>query len=310
MCGTLATKALNSQVCEGQSIKNPFRVPPQFETIVVEAVPKLKAQQYRLGQVIIKLTRRDKILFKTCAMALQSDNQERAAIFATELAEIRKLVKVIYHTQRRVERIIIRLETLKEFSAAFSDLNPVLTNLTSITKSLGSFMPQMAFEMERVNESIVEVMTLSKIDSSKLEVPTDIKTPGGEEVLAEVAEFLEEKITEQLPAPPISAPVIEAPQPKQRVAKKRQMVALTASCSEISQPSRPSQTFAAFKETEVKRVALTVNEDLEQSVLDYAKRKAGDLDIGECATDLRVACGEIEKALESLGVKGKIKIAS
>jgi len=46
-------------------------------------------------------------------------------------------------------------------------------------------MPQMAIEMERVNESIFEVMTMSTIDSSKLEVPTDIKTPGGEQVLAE-----------------------------------------------------------------------------------------------------------------------------
>jgi len=167
-------------------------------------------------------------------------------------------------------------------------------------------MPQMAIEMERVNESIFEVMTLSKIDSTKLEVPIDLKTEGGEEVLAEVAEFLEEQITEKLPEPPISPPVIETPQ---QAAPKRQMVALTASCQEIPEPST-STSYVAFNETEVKRVALTVNEDLELSVLEYAKRRAGDLDIGQCAIELQVACGEIEKALESLGVKGKIKIAS
>ena len=171
-------------------------------------------------------------------------------------------------------------------------------------------MPQMAFEMERVNETIFEVMTMSKIDSSKLEVPTDIKTPGGEEVLAEVAEFLEEQITEKLPEPPVSAPVIQKPPPQlQKVQQKRQMVALTASCSEISEPE-PSQSFMTYKNTEVKRVAWTVNDDLEQSVLDYAKRRAGQLDIGQCADELKVACGEIEKALENLGVKGKVKIAS
>lgn len=207
-----------------------------------------------------------------------------------------------------MERVILRLETLKEFNTAFSDLKPVLRNLQSVTKGLSSFMPQMAVEMERVNESIFEVMTLSKIDSSKLEVPTDIKTPGGEEVLAEVAEFLEEQITDKLPVPPMSAPVIETPQP-QRVAKPRKRVALTASGPEVPQP-RVSKKFVAFKETEIKRVALTVNEDLEQSVFDYAKRRSGNLDIGQCATELQVACGEIEKALESLGVKGKIKIAS
>ena len=261
-----------------------------------------------MGQVVIKLTRRDKVLFKTCAKALQEKNTERAAIFANELAEIRKLTKVIYHTQILVERIILRLETLKEFNSAFADLRPVLNNLQSVTKSLSSFMPQMAFEMERVNETIFEVMSMSKIDTSKLEVPTDVKTPGGEEVLAEVAEFLEEKITEKLPEPPTSVPNLESPQP-QRVTKKRKMVALTASCSEISEPGE-SQNYVSYKDTEMKRITLTVNDELEESVLDYAKRREGQLDISQCAYELNVACGEIEKALEQLGVKGKIKIAS
>jgi len=169
-------------------------------------------------------------------------------------------------------------------------------------------MPQMAVEMERVNETIFEVMSMSKIDSSKLEVPTDVKTPGGEEVLAEVAEFLEEQITEKLPEPPASAPVMEASQPK-RVAKQRKMVALTASCSEISE-SRESQNYVSYKDTEMKRITLTVNDDLEESVLEYAKRREGELDINQCANELNVACGEIEKALEQLGVKGKVRIAS
>jgi division protein CdvB (Snf7/Vps24/ESCRT-III family) len=271
-------------------------------------VPKLKSQQFKLGQVIIKLTQRDKILFKTCATALKEKNKERAAIFANELAEIRKLTKVIYHTQILVERIILRLETLKEFNAAFADLKPVLTNLQSVTKSLSSFMPQMAFEMERVNESIFEVITMSKIDVSKLEVPTEVKTPGGEEVLKEVAEFLEEQITEKLPEPPTSAPVMEKPQ-LQRVQKVRKMVALTASCSEISEPSNP-QDYVSYKDTEMKRITWTVNDELEESVLQYAKKREGQLDITQCANELNVACGEIEKALETLGVKGKIKIAS
>ena len=180
-------------------------------------------------------------------------------------------------------------------------------NLQSVTKGLSSFMPQMAVEMERVNESIFEVMTLSKIDASKLEVPTDIKTPGGEEVLAEVADFLEEQITEKLPVPPAS-PVMGMPQIQKKVVKQRQMVALTASGCEVPMPKR-RQKKVVSNNTQVKR-AFTINEDLEESVLEYAKRRQGELDISQCAIELKVACGEIEKALETLGVKGKIKIAS
>jgi len=166
----------------------------------------------------------------------------------------------------------------------------------------------MAFEMERVNESIFEVISMSKIDSSKLEVPTDIKTPGGEEVLAEVAGFLEEQLTEQLPTPPTSAPVMEALQP-QRTQQVRKMVALTASCSEVSEP-RKTTDFVSYKNTEMKKITWTVNDDLEESVLQYAKKREGQLDITECANELKVACGQIEKALEQLGVKGKVKLAS
>jgi division protein CdvB (Snf7/Vps24/ESCRT-III family) len=287
------------------AIKNPFRASPNFEQIVSEAVPKLKSQKFKLGQVIVKLTRRDKILFTTCATALKAKNNERAAIFANELAEIRKLAKVLYNTQILVERIILRLETLKEFNEAFADLKPVLRNLKTVTRSLSAFMPQMAYEMERVNETILEVMTMSKIDSSKLEVPTDVKTPGGEEVLQEVAELLEEQITEKLPEPPTSAPVMEK---LQRVEKRRQMVALTASCSEVSESNEP-QKYMTYKDTEVKQISWMVEDSsLEDTVLQYAKKREGQIDISQCAHELNVAIGEVEKALETLGVKGKIKI--
>ncbi len=287
------------------AIKNPLRSSPNFEQIIVEAVPKLKSQKFKLGQVIVKLTRRDQILFKTCATALKAKNNERAAIFANELSEIRKLTKVLYHTQILVERIILRLETLKEFNAAFADLKPVLRNLKTVTKSLSSFMPQMAYEMERVNETIFEVMTMSKIDSSKLEVPIDVKTPGGEEVLKEVADLLEEQITEKLPEPPTSTPVMEKPQ---RVEKRRQMVALTASCSEVSESSEP-ENYVTYKDTEMKQISWTVKDSaLEETVLQYAKKREGQIDITQCANELNVAIGEVEKALETLGVKGKIKI--
>ena len=270
-------------------------------------MPKLKSQKFKLGQVIVKLTQRDRVLFKTCATALKAKNKERAEIFANELSEIRKLTKVLYHTQILVERIILRLETLKEFNSAFADLKPVLINLQSVTKSLNAFMPQMAYEMERVNETIFEVMTMSKIDATKLEVPTDVKTPGGQEVLKEVAGVLEERITEKLPEPPSSAPVMEKPQP-QRVEKKRQMVALTASCSEVSE-SREPKNYVSIKDTEMKRISWTVKDSsLEETVLQYAKKREGQIDVTQCAHELNVAIGEVEKALETLGVKGKIKI--
>lgn len=271
-------------------------------------MPKLKAQRFKLEQVIVRLRRRDTFLFRTCATALKAKNKERATIFANELAEIRKLTKFISQTQILVERIILRLETLKELSAAFADLKPALRILHSVTKRLTIIMPQMAYEMERVNESINETLAMTTISSTELNMPIDVKTPGGEEVLKEVSAFLEEKLTEKLPEPPISVPVVEKPQPR-RVKKVRQMVALTATCSEVSEQREP-QNYVSYKDIELKRFSLTIQESssLEETVLEYAKKREGHIDISQCAFELNVPCGEVEKALEKLGTKGKIKI--
>ena len=269
-------------------------------------MPKLKIQRFKLEQVIVRLRERDATLFKTCAKAVENKNKERATIFANELAEIRKLIKIISQTQILVERIILRLETLKELHAAFADLKPVLRIVHSVTQRLTILMPQMAYEMERVNDSIDETLAMTHIGSPQLEMPFDVKTPGGEEVLKEASALLEQRLAEKLPEPPPSVAVTEKPQ---HVEKVKQMVALAATCSEIREEEGP-QTYVSYKDMELQRVSLKIRESssLEDMVLEYAKKRGGQIDVTQCAFELNVPPEEVEKTLERLGVQGKIKI--
>ncbi len=269
-------------------------------------MPKLKIQRFKLEKVIVRLRDRDGVLFQTCEKALENKNRERAVIFANELSEVRKLIKVISQTQILVERIILRLETLKELSVAFADLKPVLRILHGVTKQLTTLMPQMAYELEKVNNSIDETLAVTRTGSLQMDLPFDLKTPGGEEVLKEVSALLEEKIAEKLPEPPTSVPVMEKPH---RIEKVRQMVALSATCSEIRE-EEGAQKYVSYKDMELERVSFKVRESLslEDKVLEYAKSSGGQLDVTQCAFDLKVLPGEVEKALECLGGQGKIKI--
>jgi len=269
-------------------------------------VPKLKIQRFRLEQVIARLRERDATLFKTCTKAVENKNKERATIFANELAEVRKLIKFISQTQILIERIILRLETLKELNAAFADLKPVLRVLHGLTERLTIIMPQMAYEMERVNDSIDETLAMTSIGSPQLDVPFDVKTPGGEEVLKEVSAVLEQSLAEKLPEPPTSVAVKEKPQ---RVEKVKQMVALAATCSEIREEEGP-QKYVSYKDMELQRVSLKIRESssIEDTLLEYTKKRGGQIDVTQCAHELNVPPEEVEKALENLGAQGKIKI--
>jgi translation elongation factor EF-Ts len=47
---------------------------------------------------------------------------------------------------------------------------------------------------------------------------------------------------------------------------------------------------------------------IEDMLLEYVRKTNGEIDMTRCSKDLQASDAEIEKALETLGTKGKIKI--
>lgn len=287
-------------------VKNFFRSPPPLKDVVFNSIGKLKFQQIKLEQVTVRLRERDKVLFGKCVGAVKGKNRERATICANELAEVRKLLNMLAQTQLAIERIILRLETIRELSGIMVDLLPALRNLKSLTERLVRVMPEMARELENVNDSISETLAVTRISSMQPVTPIEVKTPAGEEILKEASAFLEERLAEKLPEPP--APIIA----KEKVESKRemrQMVALTASC-QVHEPERKPQEYFSYKDLKMQSVSLTIKQSssLENALLDYVKKSKGEIDAVQCANELNVPFNDVVETLEKLGQEGKIKI--
>ncbi len=286
--------------------------PPQqpIGETILESVRRLRIQRMKLEHATVRLRERDHVLFEAVVREIKANRQQKAAIFANELSEVRKLKMMVTQCQLALERITLRLETIKEVSEIMSDLRPALSGLRAITENLVNVMPDVAQELERVNESISDTLAVTKFSSSPEEiVPLQARTEAGEEILKEVSAVLENKIAEQLPAPPVST-AAERIQPRENV--KKQMIALSATCSEITQPSdegEPEQYVKVKKDVEVKRVSYTIERQasLEDVLLDYAKEK-GEIDVEKCADELSVPHVEVEQALENLVKKRRIVI--
>jgi len=166
----------------------------------------------------------------------------------------------------------------------------------------------MAWELEKVNDSISETLTLTQIKTPQPITPFETMTPAGEEILNEVSTILEDRLTETLPEPP--TPIISTEKVKSR-AKVRQMVALTASCQEIHKPTEPqTQEYFSYKDVELQRISLTIKQStsLENTLLEYAKKSKGEIDVSQCASELNVPLNDVMETLDKLGQKGKIKI--
>jgi len=285
-----------------------FQPPRPIGEVILNSAHQLKIQRVKLEQASFRLRQRDGLLFQECVAEIRKNRPERAAIRANELAEVRKLLYMVTQCQLALERIILRLETIKEVTEIMADLRPALKSLRVITENLVNVMPDVAQELERVNESISDTLATTHFNAPESIAPLTAKTEAGEQILQEVSSFLEEKLAEQLPAPPVSIAPQEV-ETRENMTKK--MIALSATCSEIRQPSdaEESQSLVTYKDVQLHGVSFTVQKQpsLEETILEYAKSK-GEINIDQCAHELSVPQDEIEKALESLGKKQKIVI--
>ena len=285
--------------------------PPPLNETVQKSVQTLRVQRNKLQQTTYRLKERDKILFQTCISALNNKNKEKAAIFANEVAEVRKLIKFLYNVELAIERVILRLETIKELSDVVTDLKPALRLLQSVSQELFNVLPDVSSELSKVNETISETLYATKLTADETIIPVGRKTPDGEEILKEVSGFLEQRLSETLPEPPATP---KAPEIQQTTLKE--MVALTANCSQVigredaeGSNENSSQTLISYKKAQIQEISLMIEKpSLEDVLLDYVKRSNGEIDLTRCSSDLKSSHEEIEKALQSLGTKGKIKI--
>jgi division protein CdvB (Snf7/Vps24/ESCRT-III family) len=283
--------------------------PPPLREVATKSIFTLRVQQNKLEQANYRLKERDRILFESCMGALKRNNKERAAVCANEISEVRKLIKFLSNVELAIERVILRLETIKELSEIVVDLKPALKLLQNVSQELFQVLPDVSTELNNVKSAISETLCATKITADESLIPVNKKTPGGEEILKEVSGFLEQKLAETLPEPPI------IPVSSKEKTSVKELVALSANCSQvmghkaIDQIEDSSQTLFSFKKSEIKEFSLTVEKpSIEDMLLEYVKKSNGEIDLTRCSSDLKTSNEEIEKALENLGTKGIIKI--
>jgi len=291
---------------------------PPIRDVATKTITTLRIQQNKLEQTCFRLKERDRSLFTTCINASKNNNREKASIFATELAEVRRIGKLLYHMQLNIEGVILRLETLRELSDIVIDLRPALKLLQDASSGLFQLFPDVSAELNVVTNTIQETLHVTKLTSDESIIPVGHKTEGGAEILKEVSSFIERKIIEDLPEPPMSAPASSV---KVSSAPVKERVALLASTSEVFGAKEGkesgldvSKTLISYKKSEVKEFTMEVKQPvskqrtLEEALFEYVRKYNGEIDLSRCSSELNTTDKEIERALENLGTQGKIKL--
>jgi division protein CdvB (Snf7/Vps24/ESCRT-III family) len=100
----------------------------------------------------------DKEIFNKCVSSQLSHDSARAAMYANECAEVRKMAKITVQCQMALEQVSLRLETIQEFGDVAGMMAPVANVVHSIKNQISGVMPEVGLELGQIGEMLSSVV--------------------------------------------------------------------------------------------------------------------------------------------------------
>ncbi|MEJ2778948.1 cell division protein CdvB [Stygiolobus sp. RP850M] len=193
----------------------------QLGKMITEISLKLKEQQDRLDEAIRRLKERDKELFEKVVRAQIEGDVARATIYAQEISDIRKMIKIIYTAYLAIEKVRLKLDTVQELQGVSLVLIPVAKILGELKDQIKGVTPEVALALDSITSSVNSIAIETGAISERSVVPA-IVDEQAKQILDEAQKMAEVKVREILPELP--HPPAELPKPKaQAIQIKRQL---------------------------------------------------------------------------------------
>jgi len=177
--------------------------PTPMKRRITECLFKLKVQTRKLERTSYHLQQRDQALYGKCVLAVQSKNNELASMYANECAELRKMAKVVLHSQLALEQVTLRLETVNEFGQVAYTMLPVAAVVRTLKSQLEGVMPEVSMELSQVNETL-EGLAMEVGETTETTFDLSASSEESQKILSEASFVAEQKMKERFPElPPI-----------------------------------------------------------------------------------------------------------
>nr|WP_238026045.1 Snf7 family protein [Metallosphaera javensis (ex Hofmann et al. 2022)] len=241
----------------------------------------MRDQQDKLDETMRKLEDRDKDLFDKVVRSQENGEMTRATIYAQEISEIRKIMKIVYTARLAIEKVRIRLETIHDIQGVSSMIGPVGRTLESLKEQVRGVAPEVAIALDSIISSVnsIAVETGMTVSDRSL-VPT--VDDEARRILDEARKTAETKISERMPKLDLPHP------PKESVT-----------------PMEPSMIGLPYPPSEPKVVRRKIGEE---ELLTLIRNSGGILDVSLVAAEYGVDKNEVLGILNNLAKKGLIAL--
>ena len=189
-------------------IKEAVRPPGPLKPRLDLAIRGIDLQVQKLDKATNRFTERDKSIFARIVQAYSKHDMPRANVFANELAEIRKMEKMIMHARLALEQIVLRLKTVSELGDVVTTLAPAIGVLRSVKNGMSTVFPEAERELGSIGD-ILSGIIMDAGQTSGLSIDFETASDDAQKVLQEAATVAEQKMKDKFPELPAGIPSLE-----------------------------------------------------------------------------------------------------
>ncbi|MFB5597565.1 MAG: Snf7 family protein [Nitrosopumilaceae archaeon] len=170
------------------------------------AIQRLQKQIAKLDGMLNKLKERDAKLFERIVAATQQHDTQASKVLSNELAEIRKVSRVLGNARTALEQIELRLSTAHDLGDTIVTIMPTIGLMKSLKSSLSKFMPGAEQEINHMAEMLGGLMTdtFSGDASFGIDATTNDES---EKILQEAAAVAETSVDNKFPTTPMESEI-------------------------------------------------------------------------------------------------------
>jgi len=189
-------------------IKETVRQPSPLKPRLDSATKRIENQVHRLDQASDRFNDRDKTIFSQIVDAYSRHDSAHANIYATELAQIRKMEKITLNSKLALEQIVLRISTVTELGDMAATLLPVISVLRDLRIGISMVSPQMGKELGEIG-NILSGIVVDAGAVTGLGVNFESTNEDSQKILEEAATIAEQRMKDTFPPLPGKTPIGE-----------------------------------------------------------------------------------------------------
>jgi division protein CdvB (Snf7/Vps24/ESCRT-III family) len=185
----------------GERIREAVRPAGPLKPRLEQAIRSIQIQITKLDATANKLRERDAAIFNKVVSALQKHDTQHASVYANELAEVRKIVKLVTQSKMALEQISLRLSTVQELGDIVVTLAPAMGVIRGVKSGLVQVLPEAEKELGDISSLLSSIL----VDAGQMAGTTlnfEASSEEAEKILGEAAAIAEQRMKEKFPELP------------------------------------------------------------------------------------------------------------